>query len=183
MLTYIPKKSKEIYDVVIAHRGFHKKYPENTIKAFIDAVNKNMSIETDIRMTKDGYLICLHDRYTKRLLGKTKKCSNMTLDEIRKYNIKNSAEKVPLLEECLKIIDNKVPILLEIKGYLNKEFKRKLIYIIYNYNGKVYFHVKNIFTYIILRRIWKDKVFYILNPFRKRFNFIKSRYYKKLTKL
>lgn len=179
MFTYIPKKSKEIYNNVIAHRGYHAYYPENTIKSYIEAIRHNMAIELDIRMTRDGYIVCMHDRYTKRLLGKRGKTSNMTLSEIKKYKIMNSNEKIPLLEDVLKVVKGNVPILIEVKGFLNNRFNRKLLYYIYNYDGKVYFHVKNILTYFILRRKWSDKVFYILNPFRKRFNFIKSKYYRK----
>lgn len=73
MFMYIPKKSKEIYNTVIAHRGYHEIYPENTIKSYIEAIRHNMAIELDIRMTKDGYIICMHDRYTNRLLEKKRK--------------------------------------------------------------------------------------------------------------
>lgn len=178
MFTYIPKKSKEIYNSVIAHRGYHCYYPENTIKSYIEAIKHNMAIELDIRMTKDGYIICMHDRYTKRLLGKKGKTSNMTLNEIKKYKIKNSNETIPLLEDVLKVVKGNVPLLIEVKGYLNNRFNKKLFYYISNYDGKVYFHAKNMITYFILRSIWMDKVFYVLNPFRKRFNFIKAKYYK-----
>lgn len=178
MFMYIPKKSKEIYNTVIAHRGYHEIYPENTIKSYIEAIRHNMAIELDIRMTKDGYIICMHDRYTKRLLGKKGKTSNMYLKELEECKIKNSNEKIPLLEEVLKVVKGNVPLLIEVKGFLNNQFNKKLFYYISNYDGKVYFHAKNVLTYFILRSIWVDKVFYILNPFRKRFNFIKSKYYK-----
>lgn len=179
MLTYVPKKSKEIYNNIIAHRGYHEYYPENTIKSYIEAIKHNMAIELDIRMTKDEYIICMHDRYTRRLLGKKGKTSNMMLNEIRNCKIKNSNENIPLLEDVLNVINGNVPILIEVKGFLNNRFNSKLLYYISNYDGKVYFHAKNIITYFILRSIWFDKVFYILNPFRKRFNFIKSKYYRK----
>ena len=174
LLSYIPKKSKEIYVNIIAHRGYHCVYPENSIRAFAEAINRNMSIELDIRMTKDGYIVCMHDRYTKRLLGVKGKTSKMTLKNIQRFNIKGSKEKIPLFEDVLKKISGRVPILIEVKGYINREFLSKLFFFIFNYEGKVYFHVKNIFTYFFLRNIWYDKVFYILNPFRRRFNFIKK---------
>ena len=182
MFNYIPKKSKEIYDRIIAHRGYHYYYPENTIKSYFEAVKRNLSIELDIRMTKDGYIICMHDRYTKRLLGKNGKTSNMTLKQIRNFKIKGTNENVPLFEDVLKIVRGSVPLLIEIKGFLNHRFNRNLFYYMSNYEGKFYFHAKNIFTYFILKNIWKNRVFYILNPFRKRFNFIKSKYYRNLSK-
>lgn len=174
------KKSREIYYNIIAHRGYYYVHPENTYNAFLDAINRHMTIETDVRITKDDYLVCFHDRYTKRMFGKFKKFSNLTLRDLKKYNIKNSVEKVALLNDLLKLTNSKVPLLLEIKGFLTNRFKKRLLYLIINYDGNIYFHAKNIITYFKLRRIWKNKVFYILNPFRKRFNFIKSRYYKRL---
>ena len=183
MFQYIPKKSKEIYYNIIAHRGYHFVYPENTYNAFLEAVNRHMTIETDIRITKDDYLVCFHDRYTKRMFGKIKKFSNLTLRDIKKYNIKNTVKKITLLNDLLKLTNSKVPLLLEIKGYLTNRYKKRLLFLILNYDGKIYFHAKNIFTYFKLRSIWYDKVFYILNPFRKRFKFIKSRHYKYLRNL
>lgn len=180
MFTYIPKKSKEIYKYIIAHRGYHYNYPENSIKAFSEAIKRNMSIELDVRMTKDNYIICMHDRYAKRLLGIKGKTSKLMFSNIKNINIKGSKEKVPLLENVLKLIDGKVPILIEVKGFLYREFLNKFLMLMINYDGKVYFHAKNIFTYFLLRKLWKDKVFYILNPFRKRFYFIKKKYYKNL---
>lgn len=73
MFSYIPKKSREIYEEKIAHRGFHLNFPENSMPAYLEAINKKLSIELDIRLTKDNEIICMHDRYLKRLLGKKRK--------------------------------------------------------------------------------------------------------------
>lgn len=84
--------------------------------------------------------------------------------------------------DVLKLVDGKIPILIEVKGFFTDTFKEELIKILENYNGKIYFHAKNIFTYYKLKSIWKDKVFWILNPLRKRFDFLKTKYYKKILK-
>lgn len=182
MFQYIPKKSREIYNEKIAHRGFHYKYPENTVPAFIEAVNKNLAIEFDIRMTKDGKIICLHDRYTSRLLGRKGKTSDLFYSDIEKSYVLNSNEKVPTLKTVLEIADGKTTLLIEVKGYFNDKFKDTLINELKNYDGKVFFHAKNIFTYYKLKKLFGDKVFWVLNPLRKRFNFIKSRLYKNIVK-
>lgn len=180
MFQYIPRKSKEIYEEKIAHRGFHFIFPENTIPAYIEAINKNLAIELDIRMTKDGHIICLHDRHTKRLLGSKGKTSNFLFMDLKKYNILNTCEKVPSLKEVLDIVDGKVTLLIEVKGFFSNVFKEKLIQLLSHYKGKIYFHAKNLITFFRLRTIWDNKVFWILNPLRKRFNFIKSKNYKKM---
>jgi glycerophosphoryl diester phosphodiesterase len=49
--------------LVLAHRGYHAAFPENTFAAFEAAVNMGVSgIETDVRLSKDGVPILVHDR-------------------------------------------------------------------------------------------------------------------------
>ena len=182
MFQYIPKKSREIYNEKIAHRGFHLIFPENSIPAYVEAINRNLAIELDVRLTSDGEIICMHDRHIKRLLGKKGTTSKLDYTTIKRCTILDSKERVPKLTKIIKLVDGKVTLLIEIKGYFSNVFKKKLIKILENYEGKVYFHAKNIFTYYALRKIWKEKVFWILNPLRKRFDFIKKKEYKKILK-
>ncbi len=174
--TYIPRKAKTengIYDHIIAHRGYHFKYPENSIPAYIEALKRNDSIELDIRLTKDGIIVCIHDRYAKRLLGAKGKTSNMTYKQIEKCTILKSKDKVPTLKDVLDLVNGKVALLIEVKGLMNDKFENKIVNMINEYEGIVFFHAKNIITYFRLKKIYGDKVFWILNVFRRRFDFIK----------
>ena len=47
----------------IAHGGGNKEFPDNTLEAFYNAysVDKNVMMETDVSITKDGVLILSHD--------------------------------------------------------------------------------------------------------------------------
>ena len=57
---------------VIAHRGCHQREPENTLAAFAEALALGVDgIELDVRQAACGALICFHDNYTKRLLGRS----------------------------------------------------------------------------------------------------------------
>ncbi|MBQ2882012.1 MAG: hypothetical protein IJE40_07055 [Clostridia bacterium] len=48
----------------IAHRGYSGKYLQNTEEAFLKAVEHGSGgIETDVRITKDGYLVVNHDDF------------------------------------------------------------------------------------------------------------------------
>lgn len=48
--------------LVLAHRGYHAKLPENTLAAFESAVNLGADgIETDVQVTRDGVPILFHD--------------------------------------------------------------------------------------------------------------------------
>jgi glycerophosphoryl diester phosphodiesterase len=53
--------------LLLAHRGFHLRAPENTMAAFEAAVNLGVDgIETDVRLSRDGLPIIIHDRVTAR---------------------------------------------------------------------------------------------------------------------
>jgi glycerophosphoryl diester phosphodiesterase len=49
--------------LVLAHRGYHAAFPENTLGAFEAAVDMGVNgIETDVRLSKDGLPVLVHDR-------------------------------------------------------------------------------------------------------------------------
>lgn len=49
--------------LVLAHRGFHRTAPENTMEAFEEAVSMGVDgIETDVRLSSDGLPVLFHDR-------------------------------------------------------------------------------------------------------------------------
>ena len=185
LFRFVPKKSREIYKVKLAHRGFHMLYPENTIEAYNAAIDANMGIEMDIRFLADGNIVCFHDRYTKRLLNVPGKLTMLKLHNLKKLFIKNSKCKVPTLKEALKAINGRTVLLIEVKGNVTKKQIKSLRKIVYSRNNtsngsasKTYFHAKNVLTYFRLKKVFGDRVFYILNPFRKRMKFIKGKDYK-----
>lgn len=49
--------------LIVAHRGGCDEFPQNTLEAFYNAysVDKNIMMETDVNITKDGVLILLHN--------------------------------------------------------------------------------------------------------------------------
>jgi glycerophosphoryl diester phosphodiesterase len=48
--------------LVLAHRGYHIDYPENTMQAFDAAVRLGVDgIETDVRLSRDGLPVLVHD--------------------------------------------------------------------------------------------------------------------------
>ena len=176
-----PKKSRELYDGVFSHRGFHMIYPENTLEAYKASIDAGFyGIELDIRyLKKDGNIICFHDRYTNRLLRIPGKISNFRLEELKKFNIQDvnyGNSKIPSLEEALNLVGGVCLLLIEVKGNITKEYLARLTEIIdmYEYPSSIYFHTKNIRTYKKLRNVYGDRVFYVLNPFRKRFEFVKG---------
>ena len=55
--------------VPVAHRGLFKHAPENTLPAFAAAADLRLGFELDVRRTKDGHLVCVHDETLKRTTG------------------------------------------------------------------------------------------------------------------
>jgi len=68
----------------IAHRGCQSLAPENTLASFVCAARLGLqAIETDVRLTKDGKMVCVHDASLKRMFGIKRKIADMTCDELR----------------------------------------------------------------------------------------------------
>ncbi|MDD2377075.1 MAG: glycerophosphodiester phosphodiesterase family protein [Clostridia bacterium] len=170
----------EVYSKVFAHRGFHLNYPENTLESFICAVEQNFAIEVDIRFLKCGTIVCFHDMYMKRLLSVPGLISNRNFNEIKNYKILGTKCKVPKLKDVLSMVNGRVTVLIEIKGIMNKAYQSELESIISNYQCKVFFHTTNIITYFKAKKVWGENVFFVLNPFRKRFEFVKGKHYQNI---
>ena len=172
-------KDHKIYKEIFAHRGFHWKYPENSIPSFEQAIKQKFSIEVDIRRLKCGTIVCSHDRYMSRLYSIPGKISDKTFDEIKDYRILKSECTIPTINDLLDLVKGKVSILLEVKGFVSDEYLEDLKKLLDNYKGQIYFHCINLLTFLNCKKIWGSDVFFILNPFRKRIEFIKGLHYKK----
>src|SRR5689334_8630502 len=54
--------------IVIAHRGDHTTAPENTLKAFSDAIAAGVDyVEVDVRASSDGEFVVMHDATIDRM--------------------------------------------------------------------------------------------------------------------
>lgn len=53
--------------LVVAHRGSSHAVPEHTLAAFRQALEEGVdALECDVRLTRDGHLVCVHDRRVDR---------------------------------------------------------------------------------------------------------------------
>jgi len=103
--------------ICIGHRGASAYEPENTIRAFKRAIEMGCEgVEMDLRRTKDGKIVVIHDETVDRTTNGKGKVSEMTLEEIKKLD--SHGEKIPLLSEVLSEVKANI-FLLEIKegGY------------------------------------------------------------------
>ena len=73
---------------IVAHRGSSAQAPENTLPAFQLAWKQGAdAIETDLQLTKDGHIICFHDKDTKRVNGQPLAIADATLEELRQLDM------------------------------------------------------------------------------------------------
>src|SRR5690625_630928 len=91
-----------------AHRGAHVVAPENSVEAIKWAGLLDYGfVEIDIQETKDGYYVLMHDADIDRTTNGSGKIENLTLEEIKSYNMVTEDGtvtdiKVPTLEEALE---------------------------------------------------------------------------------
>ena len=116
----LPKTNHRI--TVVAHRGDHVDVPENTLAAYIKAIEHGADyVEIDLRTTKDGKLVIMHDASVNRMTNGTGKVSELTYDEIKKLQVtdknKPSANiyAVPSFSEVLKLCKGHINIYLDFK--------------------------------------------------------------------
>lgn len=116
---------------ICAHRGITGAgiaagVPENSLEAIDYAVKGGAEIiEIDVRPTKDGVLVLMHDQTIDRTTTGSGKVSDMTYAEIQKYYLKDyntgkaTTHKVPTLEEAFKRGRGKI--------YFNLDISDKLV--------------------------------------------------------
>ena len=103
--------------LIIAHRGASKLAPENTLKAFQTAIDLGADyIEFDVRKSKDGEIVIMHDRSVFRTTHKLGWINRMTLEEIKSLDA-GEGEEVPTLKELIKNTKGKIKYMCEIKTY------------------------------------------------------------------
>jgi len=125
----------------IAHRGLHTNNnvaPENSLKAFNAAIHKGYIIELDVHLLADKNIAVFHDDNLQRICGINTEIKSLTAKDLTKTNLLNSGEKIPLLEEVFELVNEKVPILIEIKNQDNNSLIQDvLISKLRKYNGKI----------------------------------------------
>jgi glycerophosphoryl diester phosphodiesterase len=72
---------------VFAHRGASYTLPEHTLDAYRQAIDEGADgLECDVRLTRDGHLVCIHDRRLDRTSNGRGRVSAATLDELERLD-------------------------------------------------------------------------------------------------
>lgn len=146
----IQKSQNEICQseiMVIAHRGVHNNFPENSISSIQEAIEIGVDfIEIDIRHTKDNYLVLMHDKTIDRTTNGIGLVEEYTLQEIRNFRLKNSDgsltdEQIPTLEEIFDMfggtayfdLDIKTPMFIDVIEMIEKyDLSESFLFLMYD---------------------------------------------------
>ncbi len=84
--------------LVVAHRGASAAMPEHTLAAYELALAEGADgLECDVRLTRDGHLVCVHDRRVDRTSSGTGVVSEMTLESLGELDYGTGAAPAGLL--------------------------------------------------------------------------------------
>lgn len=107
---------------VIGHMGSCADRPGNTLAGVRRAAEAGAHVaEVDVRTTKDGALICMHDDTVDRTTDGTGKVADLTLADVKKldagvkFDAKFKGERVPTLREVLEAATGKIGVMLDLK--------------------------------------------------------------------
>lgn len=129
----------DLTNIIIAHRGVHnnKDIPENSMKAFKKALDKNLPMELDVHLTKDNVVVVFHDRIIKRMTGVNEDITQLTYEELSKYTLLKTKESIPKLTDVLDLVNGKELINIEVKYDDNyKACCKELVKILDDYDGE-----------------------------------------------
>jgi glycerophosphoryl diester phosphodiesterase len=113
---------------ISAHRGYSSDFPENTLPALKAALEAGADVaEIDVRLTRDGKLVLMHDAMVDRTTDGSGPLTAMSLEEIktldagRWFDRKFAGTRVPTLDEVLAWSKGRLGILIEMKNYPERQ--------------------------------------------------------------
>jgi len=130
---------KNRQNLIIAHRGYSAKYPENTLIAFKKAIGKCDFFELDVAFSKDGIAIIMHDDTLERTTNAKELKGfqepfyvyDYTLEELKKLDASSwfdtslPRQSIPTLKEVLAFAkEQQIPLNIEIKDLSKTKFNK-----------------------------------------------------------
>lgn len=102
--------------LVIGHRGAMGHETENTLASIQKAMDLGVDmIEIDVFKIKSGEIVVFHDETVDRLTNGPGNIETYDIFELSKL-IVDGGHKIPMLQDVLKLVDNKVALNIELKG-------------------------------------------------------------------
>lgn len=102
--------------LILAHRGFRtKEYSENTPEAFQEAIRQGADgIELDMRVSRDGEIVIVHDKNLHRIAGDAHTVGELTAKELSQIQLRNGGT-IPTLNDVTATIPAPAILDLEVK--------------------------------------------------------------------
>ncbi len=123
--------------IVVAHRGCHTAIagagsaPENSLAALDRCATFGIDVmEADVRMTRDGHLVMIHDATVDRTTNGRGKVADLTLVELQALQLRDdlggpasplTGHRIPTLEAMLAAADGRIVLNLDIKDAVHAE--------------------------------------------------------------
>jgi len=114
--------------LIIAHRGYSARYPENTLVAIQAALDAGADVvEFDVALTRDRRVVVIHDDTLERTTDGKGRVDRCNLGELRGldaggwFSPRYYGERIPILDEVLELVGNHAGINIEIKSDAHEE--------------------------------------------------------------
>lgn len=122
-----------------AHRGLYGDgVPENSLPAFLAAMEAGYASELDVHLTADGRLAVFHDHSLKRMTGAEGRVEEWSWPRLQALRLGGSACGIPLLEQVLELAGGRMPLLIEVKDEtFSGRLERRLAAALSAYKGPV----------------------------------------------
>lgn len=130
---------KPFFGHMYAHRGLHnmnpaiqklknmresepaQKLPENSYAAIQKAADLGYGIEFDVHLTKDDVPVVFHDDTLNRICGVKGNIKDYTYEELQQFRLLGTDERIPAFTDILKMVDGRVPLIIEYKVEKNAD--------------------------------------------------------------
>lgn len=145
-----------------AHRGAHQENPENSLASIRNAIVAGATVvEVDVRATKDGVLILMHDKTVDRTTSGKGKVTDLTFAEIQQLYLRETPHgvvgqhRVPTLKEALECSKGHIIVDLDFKeeraGFSAKTYalitelamEDEVLFFLYDYRDMELLHTLN----------------------------------------
>lgn len=122
LLLMTVSSSLALEPLIVAHRGASKDAPENTLPAFELAWEQGAdAIEGDFFLTRDGHIVCIHDKNTKKLAGKELIVAESTFSELQVLDVgawhsdPYQGTRIPTISDVFATVPEEKKIYIEVK--------------------------------------------------------------------
>lgn len=152
---------------VWAHRGASGYAPENTMEAFILAIEMGADgIELDVQLTRDGEIVVIHDETLQRVSNGTGYVKDYMLEEVKALNFNKThpeyeKTEIPTLREVLQLLkdtDLKLNIELKTGVFFYPNIEQKVVDLVseYGMQDRVWYSSFNHYSVKEVKRVQPD---------------------------